>query len=131
MTAHQVIPGGFLCLTYGAKGIIANICGVRTKGGEAVGQQLYLMNDGEYITCKTANGLSGQSFSNGVARWGTVYDDDGPPDPGEAISKEEWAGWMPVANGRGTDQQGLAPAVRGARSRRTHCHASGDHQVDR
>ena len=89
-TAHQVIPGGFLCLTYGAKGIISNICAVRTKDGEAVGQQLYFMNDGEYITCKTANGLSGQSFSNGVARWGTVYDDDGPPDPGEAISKEEW-----------------------------------------
>ena len=89
-TGHQAVPGGFLCFVYGATGTIANISAVRTRNGAAVGFELYFLDDGDHITCKTANGLSGQSFSGGVVRWGTVYDDDGPPDPGRTITKEEW-----------------------------------------
>jgi hypothetical protein len=99
-TTHLAIPGGFLHASYGEQGLITDLHVTRTADGEAVGLQLYFMDGGRSITCKTAVGLSGQSWSGGVARWGTVYDDDGAPDPGEAISQEEWLGdclWKMVA----------------------------------
>jgi len=86
---HIPIPGGFLRQTYGPDSIIANLCVVRSRTGEAVGLQLYFLAP-DLITCKTEHGLSGQSFNSGVVTFGTVYDDDGPPDPGQTISKREW-----------------------------------------
>ena len=89
-TVHQKVPGGFLTCVYDADGEIENIFVARTKGGHAVGLQLYFWDEGEHITCKTESGLSGQVFSDGAVNWGTVYDDDGPSDPGRKIAKEEW-----------------------------------------
>lgn len=88
---HIRVPGGYLRQVYGPDGMIANICAVRSRAGEPIGLQLYFLAP-DLITCKTAHGLSGQSFNNGVVTFGTVYDDDGPPDPGRKIAKREWLG---------------------------------------
>lgn len=91
LVEHIRVPGGYVRQVYGPDGMIANLCAVRSRDGEPVGLQLYFLAP-DLITCKTAHGLSGQSFNNGVVTFGTVYDDDGPADPGRKITKQEWLG---------------------------------------
>lgn len=91
LVEHIRVPGGYLRQVYGPDAMIANICAVRSRDGEPIGLQLYVLS-ADHITYKTAHGLSGQTFCNGVVTFGTVYDDDGPPDPGRKIGKREWLG---------------------------------------
>jgi hypothetical protein len=89
LVEHLPVPGGYLRQVYGSDGVIANIRAVRTRDGEAVGMQLYVLSE-DLITFKSECGLSGHSFNHGVVTVGTVYDDDGPPDPGRTVDKREW-----------------------------------------
>lgn len=89
LVEHIRVPGGYIRQSYGPDSVIANLCAVGSRNGEPVGLQLYFLGP-DLITCKTAYGLSGQSFNHGVVTFGTVYEDDGPADPGRKIGKREW-----------------------------------------
>ena len=81
---------GFLKLKYDEEGMIGEISFVLKKDGNSKGMHLYFDWLNEMHAFKTPSGLSGVQWIDGRVMAGTVWDDDGPSDPGREIGLEEW-----------------------------------------